>query len=236
MTSSTEGMDPVAGDGSVGDGPGSTVVGALVSVNVGAPRPVEWFGRVVRTAIWKQPVAGRVEVRGVNVAGDDQADRRVHGGIDKAVYAYAAEDYAWWSEGRADPLAPGTFGDNLTTSGVDLREAWIGERWAVGDAVFEVSEPRTPCFKLGIRMGDAGFVEQFESAGRFGTYLRIIEPGTVGAGDAIRLVSRPSQRVTVAELASARHEGDASLLRRVAAHPSVPAQWRDGATRALGRA
>ena len=157
----------------------------LVSVNVGLPRVVEWHGREVETAIWKEPVDGRVAVRGVNVAGDGQADLRVHGGHDKAVYSYAVEDYAWWSEQLGRELGPGTFGENLTTGGIDLSATEIGTQWRVGTARLEVSQPRFPCFKLGIRMGDAGFVKEFERAARFGAYLRILHDGDVGAGDEI---------------------------------------------------
>jgi MOSC domain-containing protein YiiM len=208
----------------------------VASVNVGRPRQVSWEGRRVRTAIWKEPVDGPVEVAGVNLAGDDQADRRVHGGVDKAVYAYAAEDLAWWGRRLGRELGPGAFGENLTTEGLDLREAWVGERWAAGSVLFEVSEPRTPCFKLGIRMGDSAFVDEFEAAGRPGTYLRIVEPGLVAAGDEIRRVSRPAVRLTVVELAATRHAHDVDLLGRVAEHPAVPSPWRERARRALRRA
>lgn len=160
---------------------------AVLSVNVGAIREVEWFNRVVRTAIWKDPVDGPVRVEGVQLVGDAQADLRVHGGDAKAVYAYASEDYAWWSEQRGgEPLGPGTFGENLTTVGIDLRDVIAGERWRIGDVLLEVTQRREPCFKLGIRMGTADFVAEFEEAGRYGTYLRIIEPGFVQAGDEIR--------------------------------------------------
>ena len=149
------------------------MAGVVVSVNVGTPREVPWRGRTVRTAIWKQPVAGRVKVRGVNVDGDDQGDREVHGGVDKALYSYAAEDYEWWGNELGQELAPGTFGDNLTVRGIDVSGAEVGERWRVGGTLLEVSQPRTPCFKLGIRMGDAGFVERFAAARRFGKFLGV---------------------------------------------------------------
>jgi MOSC domain-containing protein YiiM len=161
----------------------------VVSVNVGLPRVVEWHGRQVETAIWKEPVDGRIPVRGVNVDGDGQADLRVHGGRDKAVYSYAIEDYEWWSEQLGRELEPGTFGENLTVSGIDLSEVGIGSRWRVGTAVLDITQPRFPCFKLGIRMGDAAFVKQFERAARFGAYFRIVEEGDVGAGDEIEVVA-----------------------------------------------
>jgi len=213
----------------------SEAIGRVVSVNVGAPRSVEWQGRRVRTAIWKEPVDGPVEVRGVNLAGDDQADRRVHGGIHKAVYAYAAEDYAWWSASLGADLGPGTFGDNLTVEGFDLRLVWVGERWRVGTCLLEVSEPRMPCFKLGARMGTADFVDLFDVVGRYGTYLRIIEAGAVAAGDAVHRVSRPDHELTVGELAAAREGGDADLLQRVVDHPSVSESWANSARRSLRR-
>lgn len=210
-------------------------IGRVVSVNVGRPRSVEWQGRTIRTAIWKDPVAGPIDVRGVNLAGDDQADRRVHGGTHKAVYAYAAEDYAWWSENLGTDLGPGTFGDNLTTEGLDLRHAWVGERWRVGSCVLEVSEPRMPCFKLGARMGTADFVDLFDVVGRLGTYLRIVDEGAVAAGDAIELVSRPGDELTVGDLGEARGSEDAALLQRVIDHPAVSPGWVNSARRALGR-
>lgn len=207
----------------------------VVSVNVGKPRTVDWHGRKVRSGIWKEPVNGPVEVRGVNLAGDDQADRRVHGGTHKAVYAYGADDYRWWSEKLGAELGPGTFGDNLTVDGYDLRTAEVGERWRVGTCVLEVSEPRSPCFKLGMRMGTADFVELFDVVGRYGTYLRIVEEGTVAAGDEVEVVSRPEERLTVVELAEATHTDDADLLARVAAHPAVAPRWAEAARRRLGR-
>src|SRR3954465_2533090 len=125
--------------------------GVVESVNVGVPRPVQVGDHTVWTAIWKSPVEGRVPLRGVNLRGDDQADRTVHGGPDKAVYAYGSEDTAWWSEQLPRQLEPGTFGENLTTRGVDVSGAVIGERWAVGSTVLEVCQPRLPCFKLGLK-------------------------------------------------------------------------------------
>ena len=221
------------------EAPGPTdqavTIGRLVSVNVGVPRSVEWQGRQITTAIWKDPVAGPVDVRGVNLVGDDQADRRVHGGVHKAVYAYGAEDYAWWSAKLGIEIGPGWFGDNLTVEGFDLRQAWVGERWRVGTCMFEVSEPRTPCFKLGARMGTADFVDLFGVVGRRGSYLRIVEEGTVTAGDAVHLVSRPDDALTLDELGASQRDDDAELLRRVMGHPSVSPGWAEGARRALGR-
>jgi MOSC domain-containing protein YiiM len=198
----------------------------VVSVNVGTPRTVEHQGRTVTTAIWKRPVSGRVAVRGVNLAGDDQADRSVHGGIDKAVYAYAHEDYEWWgSELGTETLAAGTFGENLTVSGLDLNAAEVGERWRVGSALLEVSEPRFPCFKLGIRMDDPRFLKRFASARRPGLYLRIVEQGELGAGDAIDVVERPGQGVTIGRFAEA-YLSDRSHLAELLAADALSASWR----------
>jgi MOSC domain-containing protein YiiM len=206
-----------------------------VSVNVGRPRTVEWFGRQVTSAIWKSPVEGPVAIRGNNLDGDEQADHRVHGGYDKGVYAYALEDYEWWSAQLGQPFEPGTFGENLTTEGIDLASAIVGERWQVGSAVLEVSEPRSPCFKLGIRMGDSAFVDLFEQASRFGTYLRIVAEGTVTRGDGITRGEGRRDGVTVGDLISADHDPTPALLARIAAAPEVPERWRATADRALAR-
>ena len=157
--------------------------GKLLSVNVGSPREIEWLGRREATSIWKSPVEGRVPVRGVNVAGDDQADREFHGGPDKAVYAYAREDTVWWERELGRELEHGNFGENLTVSGVDVTGAVVGERWEIGTVVLEVAQPRIPCWKLGARMEDASFPVHFAAAGRPGAYLRIVEEGEIGAGD-----------------------------------------------------
>ena len=214
---------------------GATGPGRVVSVNVGTPRVVDWFGRRVTTAIWKEPVAGRVPVAGVNLAGDDQADRRVHGGPAMAVYAYAAEDYEWWSEQLGVPLAPGTFGDNLTLEGVDLHACSVGETWAVGTARLRVTQPRFPCFKLGIRMGDAGFVERFATARRFGAYFTIEASGSIAGGDGARLRARPGDVLTISEFIAAHEDSDAGLLRRLADHALVPDGWRQHARKSLRR-
>jgi MOSC domain-containing protein YiiM len=170
----------------------------ILSVNVGTPRDVEWQGRIVTSAIWKAPVDGAVLVAGVNLSGDDQADRRVHGGRDKAVYAYASEDYAWWS--RTVDVGPASFGENLTTRGIDLTACAVGDRWQIGDVTLEVVQPRHPCFKLGMRMNDESFPGKFKRAGRPGAYLRIITEGTVAAGDAILVTPTSEPRITLAEM------------------------------------
>ena len=210
--------------------------GQVVSVNVGLPREVTWFGRRVTSGIWKEPVSGPVALAGVNVAGDGQADLRVHGGSDKAVYAYAVEDYDWWSEQLDGQLAPGLFGENLTLRGVDLRACSVGETWAIGEAILRVTQPRFPCFKLGMRMGDSSFVERFSTARRFGTYFAIEGPGLVAAGDAVRRTAQPDVILRIGEFIDGSEDNDVTILRRIADHPLVPAVWREHAARAVERA
>jgi MOSC domain-containing protein YiiM len=168
----------------------------VVSVHVGRPRAVPTRRDPVTTAIWKSPVEGRVAVRGVNIAGDDQADRSVHGGPDKAVYAYALEEVRTWEAELGRELGEAAFGQNLTTEGYDVSGAIIGERWSIGSTLFEVAQPRVPCFKLGLRIGAPGFVKRFAQASRPGAYLRIVEAGEVGARDLIEVVSRPEHGIS----------------------------------------
>ena len=187
------------------------MAGVVESVNVGTPREVGWRGQVVRTAIWKDPVPGRVRVRGTNVDGDTQANPEVHGGVDKAVYAYAAEDYEWWGAELGGELGPGTFGDNLTLRGIDVSGAVVGERWRVGGTLLEVSGPRAPCFKLGIRMGSQLFPRRFAAARRPGAYLRILAEGDVAAGDPGEVGHRPGHGLTVAEVSRISHDDPSEL-------------------------
>jgi MOSC domain-containing protein YiiM len=197
----------------------------LLSVNVGRPRTIDYRGTEITSAIWKEPVEGRVAARGVNLDGDGQADRRVHGGIEKAIYAYAREDYEWWEVELGRALAPGTFGDNLTTTGMDPNAALVGERWRVGSALLEVSQPRFPCYKLGVRMDDPRFLKRFAAARRAGTYLRIVAEGEVGAGDDVEVVERPSHQVTIGLFTEA-YLGDHDLLGDLLAAEQLGDEWR----------
>ena len=203
------------------------MIGRVLSVNVGRPRDVDTGKRVVKTAIWKAPVEGRVHVRPTNVDGDEQADLSVHGGPLKAVYAYAIEDTRDWEAKLGRALGASAFGENLTTQGVDCSGALTGERWAVGGdgLVLEVVQPRLPCFKLGLKFGDPTFVKTFGAAGRPGAYLRIISEGTVGAGDEIEVLSRPDHDITVRSMAHAvLHDQD--QLPRLLDAPTIPPEWR----------
>jgi MOSC domain-containing protein YiiM len=202
--------------------------GRLLSVNVGGIRHFEFEGRPAVSAIWKTPVTGRVDVSGVNLAGDDQADRAAHGGPDKAVYAYGSEDLLWWTQELGRPVEHGEMGENFTTGGIDVSGALVGERWEVGSAVFEVSEPRVPCWKLGTRLDDKLFPRRFAQADRPGAYLRIVTEGDVGAGDEVRVIGRPDHAVTVGDIFRifTRDRHDAARLLTV---PQMSLGWRSWA-------
>jgi len=192
-------------------------------------REVEWHGRRITSAIWKSPVLGRVALRGVNFSGDDQADRTVHGGRDKAVYAYAREDYEYWRRAEAVVTSPGLFGENLTTEGVELSNVIAGERWAVGSAVLEAAQPRLPCFKIGMRMDDAYFPRRFMAAGRMGAYFRIVKEGDVGASDVVQVTHRPPHGITLRTMVEAlRDDEKAASLRVVERLPEFWQRVADG--------
>jgi MOSC domain-containing protein YiiM len=176
------------------------------------------------SAIFKEPVEGRVRVEGVNLAGDDQADRTVHGGPEKAVYAYAREDIDWWENIHGD-LPNGCFGENLTTLGIDVSGAIIGERWRVGTVVLEICQPRLPCSKLGIRFADLRMVKAFAKASRPGGYLRIIEEGELGVGDEVTILSRPDHGITLAMCSDAALK-DPSLAPKVLQAPQLSYELR----------
>ena len=204
----------------------------VLSVNVGRAREFDYNGRPAKSAIWKSPVAGRIAARGVNLEGDDQADRKAHGGPDKSVYAYAIEDARWWEEKLGRSLQHGEFGENLTTEGIAVNDALVGERWGIGTAVFEVSEPRIPCWRLGVRMNDQGFVRRFTEALRPGTYLRIIVEGAVGAGDEIRILERPDHDMTIRDIFRI-YTRDRGEVERLLAIPRMSESWREWARNRL---
>src|SRR5262245_61803674 len=203
----------------------TTSAGKVLSVNVGGVREFEYGGRPAKSAIWKSAAIGRITARGVNLAGDDQADRKAHGGPDKAVYAYAVEDARWWEQEMGRSFGYGEFGENLTTEGIEANEALVGERWQIGTTVLEVSEPRIPCWRLGVRMNDKMFPRRFTEAMRPGPYLRIVVEGDVGSGDEIRVVERPDHDLTIREIfriyTSARDE-----VERLLAVPRMSESWR----------
>ena len=205
------------------------------TVAVGRPRDVPGprDGDTTSTAIWKEPVDGPVEVGPVSLAGDEQADRVHHGGRDKSVYAYGEEDLAWW-RGELGPIEDQVFGQNLTTAGYDLRDAVVGERWRIGTAELVVAQPRTPCFKLGLRAGDQGMPRRFTAAVRPGVYLRVTTTGTLAAGDALHVVDRPEHGVTVAEVFRIVHH-DRDRAARLLDVPDLPASYHEWARERLAR-
>ena len=205
----------------------------LLSVNVGTPQEIEWLGRVEKTSIWKIPVQGRVAVRGVNVWGDEQAAPEFHGGADKAVYAYAREDTAWWERELGRELEHGVFGENLTVSGIDVTGAVVGERWEIGSVVLEVAQPRIPCWKLGARMADPTFPVHFAAAGRPGAYLRIVEEGEVGQGDEVRVGEKPGHGLTVGAVARIYHQ-ERNRCEVLLGVPELANEWKDWALKRTG--
>lgn len=172
---------------------------SVISVNVGRPRSIRVGERTVRTAIGKEPVLFRVRVGRTNLEGDRQADLRVHGGPDKAVYAYDLSGYAYWRRELGRELPYGQFGENLTVDGLPETEVRIDDVFRVGGAMLQVSQPRSPCTKLALRMGRRDFPAAFLASGRTGFYLRVLAEGDVGAGDAVTLVERDPHALTVAD-------------------------------------
>jgi MOSC domain-containing protein YiiM len=202
----------------------------LLSVNVGLPRDVTWGANTAQTSIFKSPVPGPARVRRLNIEGDQQSDLSVHGGVDKAVYAYPSEHYAFWRDELPGVDLPwGVFGENFTTKGLLEGSVRIGDRLRVGSAEFMVTQPRMPCFKLGIRFDRPDMVKRFQRSGRNGFYLAVVQEGEVTAGDAFEWIARDEHGVTVAEVVTL-YTADAAnqdLLRRVSEHPALPLGWRE---------
>jgi len=202
----------------------------IVSVNTGAPREIEWRGDVVRTSIFKEPVVGPVAVRRLNLDGDEQSDLSVHGGPNKAVYAYHAEHYEFWrNELPEAELGWGSFGENLTIAGLPREDGiFIGDRLRAGSVLFAVTQPRLPCFKLSARFGRADMVKRFLASGRTGFYFSVVEEGVLAAGDEVEFVSRDPGRVSVADVTRlyAHDRRDFETMRRAAALEALPEDWR----------
>ena len=202
----------------------------VLAVSVGRPREVEWRGRLVRTSIFKTPISGRARVAHLNLAGDEQSDLTVHGGPDKAVYVYPSEHYpAWRRELPGVELGFAAFGENLTTEGLLEPEVSIGDRFRIGTAEFVVTQPRMPCYKLGVRFGDPGMVKRFHQSGRNGFYLAVTREGEIGTSDAIELVARDPGGLTVADVIGLYADDGAKqpLLERASRHPALPESWRE---------
>jgi MOSC domain-containing protein YiiM len=202
----------------------------VVSVNTGGPRDVHVNGDTVRTSIWKSPRDGRIRVVGFNLEGDAQSDRSVHGGQYKAVYAYPSEHYAYWRNELPDAdLSWGVFGENLTTKGLLETDVCIGDRVRIGSAEFQVTQPRQPCFKLGIRFGREDMLKRFVASGRSGFYLAIVREGELGRGDAIEVTHREPGSISLADIFAMKMTGDGTpdALRRAASLESLTPSWRD---------
>ena len=210
----------------------------VLAVNVGLPREVVWKGKAITTGIWKEPVVGRVHLQRLNLDGDRQADLRVHGGPDKAVYAYPSEFYELWSRERPElHLGPGRFGENLTTEGLLDTDVSVGDRFRIGTAELVVTEPRLPCFKLGLRMERDEFVTEFLERGLLGFYLAVVREGEVAAGDEIIEVARDPHGFPVTEVARLYLAGrdDVEGMRRAAGLDALPESWREWFRRQLDR-
>ena len=205
----------------------------LISLNVGLPRDVTWHGRNVTTAIFKRPVEGRVALTRFNLDGDRQADLSVHGGEFKAVYCYPFEHYDYWKKelpGRELPMA--AFGENFTTTGMSEDSVHLGDQFSVGSARVVVSQPRLPCYKLGVRFQSDDMVRRFLASGRTGFYVAVMTEGEVGAGDEITVISRNAMAIPVSEItrlyvAKAYSADDVASVRRVLQVEAVPDSWKD---------
>jgi MOSC domain-containing protein YiiM len=201
----------------------------VISVNVGLPRTVAWKGQVVTTGIFKAPVDGRVPVRTLNLDGDRQADLSVHGGPNKAIYAYPSEHYDFWrSELPGMELPWGMFGENFTTEGLLEQAVNIGDQFRLGSAVAMVTQPRVPCYKLAAKFGREDIIKRFLASGRSGFYLKVVQEGEVGTGDRIELMSRDGHAVTVADVAYLYQgtSSDRDLLQRAVRVNALPEHWR----------
>jgi MOSC domain-containing protein YiiM len=200
----------------------------LIAVSVGQPRVASWRGKLVETGIFKTPLNGPVTVRRLNLDGDRQADLSVHGGAEKAVYGYPAEHYAFWRAELGEGQPWGAFGENLTTAGLDEESLHIGDRLRIGAAELVVTQPRLPCFKLGVRFGRPDMVKRFLASGRTGFYFAVQREGQVAAHDPIAIIERDPRAVTVADITriATVNKDDLATLRRALAVPALAESWR----------
>ena len=202
----------------------------VVSVNVGVPREIHWKGRRIRTCIFKEPVSGPVAVHRLHLEGDQQADLRVHGGDDKAVYVYPAEHYDYWRAEFPDrPLPFGWFGENLTTEGLLETSVHIGDRLRIGTAEFQVTTPRVPCYKLEAKFEGNDIIKRFLASRRSGFYLKVLVEGELSAGSPIEMTDPDSDQISVSDIARlyASGEDDLEGLRRAAQAPALIESWRE---------
>jgi len=207
----------------------------VIAVNTGTEADLVVGGKPARTAIDKRPVTGRVRLGVLGLAGDEYADKENHGGYEQAIYAYAREDLDWWVERLGYELRDGQFGENITTAGLDITGALIGETWRIGTAVVQITSPRIPCVTFQSWLDEPHWVKRFAAAGRPGAYLRVLAEGTVGAGDQAEVLERPAERVSVAESMRAFY-GDQELMRRVLRVTGRGEKWDEIGQQVLGRA
>ena len=201
----------------------------ILSVNVGLPREVTWQGKIVTTGIFKEPVNAPVMLRSLNLDGDRQADLAVHGGVSKAVYAYPSEHYPFWRAEFSEMNLPfGMFGENFTTEGLLEESVYIGDRFRIGEAELMVTEPRMPCYKLGIKFGRADIIKRFLVSRRSGLYFAVAREGIVSAGDALQIIGREQQEISVADITRlyAFEKDDLKALRRAIEVNALPESWK----------
>src|SRR5882757_4831605 len=214
----------------------------IISLNVGLPREVIWHGISVTTGIYKEPVAGRVALRKLNLDGDRQADLTVHGGEYKAVYCYPVEHYEYWKKewpGRELPM--GMFGENFTVQGLFENDVHLGDRFSVGTAEVVVTQPRLPCYKLGVRFGSDDMVKRFLASGRTGFYVAVVREGEVGVGDEMKVIARETNSVAVSEITNlyvAKRYGEAEInaVRRALRVQELPESWKEYFRERIGQA
>ena len=201
----------------------------VLSVNVGSPRQIEWQGRRIRTCIFKEPVSGPVAVHVLHLEGDHQADHRVHGGADKAVYVYPSEHYRFWRAEFPDkPLPFGWFGENLTTEGLLEADLSIGDRLRIGTAEFQITTPRVPCYKLEAKFERDDIIKRFLASRRSGFYFRVLQEGDLAAGSGIELIAPDPDQLRVSEVAALEAGAeDPVLLRRAIQSPALTDGWRE---------
>ncbi len=202
----------------------------LISVNVGLPREINVNGKTVRTSIWKNPVQGRVHVSTLNLDGDQQSDLTVHGGVDKAVYLYPIEHYPYWGAQLPGVELPlGVFGENFSAEGILEDQIRVGDRLRIGSAEFMVTQPRLPCYKLGIRFDRRDIVKRFLQSKRTGFYLAVLREGEIEKGDEIEFIEKQPAGVTITEIVNlySTDSQNQDLLRRATELPALPQSWRD---------
>ena len=201
----------------------------LISLNVGLPRQVNFKGEVVNTGIFKEPIQRRVKLRKLNLDGDKQADLIVHGGIDKAVYSYAKEHYEFWRQDLQDMSLPwGMFGENFTTEGLFEESVNIGDTLQIGTARVIATQPRMPCYKLGVKFGRMDIIKRFLASGLTGIYFKVLQEGEVGAGDEIKLINRDPNNVTVRDIVRLYtvDREDVRTMERAIKVKDLPNGWR----------